>query len=84
MIVIDKRESKKGGTVNAGIILIGFVFEGTVGSHTGVFLRTYDGIVSLTNPQKTWCFGGSPSSAPTVYDYRMLRVELQILSELVP
>ena len=35
-------------------INIGQVFEGRIGEYSGVFLRIYDEVVYLEDPQKVW------------------------------
>ena len=54
-------------------IEIGTVFTGNIGPESGPFLRTYDGIVSLSDPHGTW---NQPET--TVVDYRARSAHLVI------
>ncbi len=40
-------------------VILGDTFTGRIGTITGTFLRTYDGIVNLENSRHTWS-GGDP------------------------
>ena len=56
-------------------ISIGSVFTGQIGeSHTGLFVRTFDGIVSLDDPAKTW-----GSRTLTIKDYVLREVEIRVI-----
>jgi len=53
-------------------IPVGTVFSGTIGDHTGLFLRAFDIIVLLDNPQKTW------TDNATVQNYRRHNAEIVV------
>lgn len=56
----------------------GTVFEGMIEPGIReVFLRTYDGIVSLTNPRRTW------SAVQSISCYRQLKAELVITGTMI-
>jgi len=40
--------------MSAMMIPIGSVFTGKIGQHKGTFLRTFDGVVHLEEPNNTW------------------------------
>ncbi|MHC4698985.1 MAG: hypothetical protein ACYTFQ_00260 [Planctomycetota bacterium] len=56
-------------------IPIGTVFAGTIGSYSGVFLRTFDGSILLKTPSIT--LRGSRASA-RVYGYEEVQADLTI------
>lgn len=43
-----------GGDVDTVTIEIGQLFQGKIGTISGTFLKTYDEIVLLDDPQKVW------------------------------
>jgi len=65
-------ERPKTGYVSGNHIPRGTVFDGNIGGHSGPFLRSYDRIISLENPDYTWDLGGP------VVNYLPLDVELVV------
>lgn len=65
-----------GVSINRNEIPVGTVFttDSMLGD-THVYLRTYSGIVSLTNPEHTW---GTHTNSP-IHNYRVLKAEVVIL-----
>lgn len=75
MKITDNRKVKRGWTVATSGIPIGTIFSGEIGAYSSeVYLRTYSGVVSLTNPHHTW----SQLDGVMVKNYDELDVELVI------
>lgn len=76
MKITDERKDS-GVVLNIGKIPMGTVFSGNlVGYEDTIFLRIYDGIVSLEDPDKTWTWDFS--LAINIDNYRPLNAELVI------
>lgn len=58
-------------------IEMGQVFTGTIGTHTGAFLRAYFGIVSLDRPNSTW--GNVSLHTVRVIDYEPRDAKIVLL-----
>lgn len=70
---------KKPAEVYARGIPRGTVFDGVIGGHRGPFLRSYDRIISLTNPAYTWDVGCPLIESPAfLANYLPLDAELVI------
>ena len=78
MNVVDKRKLRV--SIKAASIPVGMVFEGvpSAGYEAFLFLRTYDSLVNLKNPNETW----NNLSELTLVDYRPVGVEIHILQSL--
>ena len=84
----DRRE-RTPSDVPAKDIPVGTVFDGGAGlCGNGPFLRTYDGIVSLDNPEMTWGPEGiyfvTAPGLLVVKDYQPLDAELVIHGPALP
>ena len=66
-------EAKEREGVAGNNIAIDTVFGGTVGGFSSIFLRTYNKIVDLKNPNNTW-----GTEYVFVANYRELDVELVV------
>jgi hypothetical protein len=75
---ITNKALPTGKTLLARLIRVGTVFTGEISSiYQGhVYVRTYDGIVSLTDPNTVWGVGGL--STLEVKGYRPLDAELVV------
>lgn len=69
MKIVDKRREN---VALVGDISMGTVFSGSIGDHSSIFLRTYDGAVDLKEPSKTWIDGAC------IVGFRKLNAELVI------
>ncbi len=67
LIIINADVSRPESEINAIDLTMGEVVKadiGKYGAHT--LLRTFDGVVSLTDPRKTWPFGTNRDASPTL------------------
>jgi len=63
-------------------ISVGTVFKGLVGkAHRGVFLRTYEGVVSLDDPNQVWTGRYTRNEFPAVLDYREVSARLVLTNK---
>jgi hypothetical protein len=75
MLIVDNRSGKV-SRINAKLIPIGTVFNGSIGDYKNytIFLRTYSCIVSLNDPKGTW----DRLETLEIYNYQPLKVRLVI------
>jgi hypothetical protein len=67
-------------------ILVGQYFTGTIlprtktttnsKDHTGLFVRTFNGIVDIIDPSKTWSFGEGREYVLDVDNYEVVEVDV--------
>ncbi len=86
---IDKRNDPTTRTINASEIPVGTVFLGNVDDddgREGPFLRTFVGIVSLSDPRAEWSLDSEDPDTPVdlpVTEYKPVQTEVHILADVV-
>lgn len=75
MKIIDQRKSKMSNSIESSDIPVGTCFSGQIcDTISGIFLKTYNQIVLMDDPRKTWT-----DSSMIIYNYCPLNVHLVIL-----
>lgn len=77
-MIIFKNKSNELEEYEAGFVDVGQTFHGTVGAHTGYFVRSFIGLIYLNNPSKTWYF---IEKGPTISNYRKVDLLITELEE---
>lgn len=80
MQIVDCRAEAVRPSVQGKNVTVGTYFFGNIGSVRGLFLRTYDGIVSLSDPSHTWIITNNAGFA--VEGYQPVTVRIQVLENL--